>query len=181
MSVVVETIEQDGRQILVYDNGMKRDADTGRMLHPPTASLIDSSEKSNAYHRQRQEQKRARILAGAAKHLAKGRKDRMPTDMDVVEAIGESVMQKALDPKNAKQVDAARFVLQEGGLSETQLQQQQPEGNGSTLRVIAALVEIGINRGLLAESAISASNKVRVDEQDGSVIDVPPTATDEGK
>ncbi len=180
MSVIVETVERDGRQIHVYDSGMERDASTGYIVKPAPHTIITTAEKSSELHRALQEQKRARILTGAARHL-KGNSATMPSNLDVVEAIGEKVMEKALDPKNAKQVDAARFILQESGLSESQQQAQQP-GDASAAAVVGAmLIELARNRGLLSESAISASNKVRIDEQDSDIIDASPASTDEGK
>jgi hypothetical protein len=179
MAAVVETVERDGKSVLVYDNGMEKDATTGRMMRPPTAALIQTSEQANAYQRRRQELKRERLLAGAAKTLERGGDWETPNDLDVVEALGEAVMMKALNPDSAKQVDAARFILQETGLAETQ---QQAGTTNNTVNVIAmpedilhALNELRsrLNSGLDAESAISASNKMRIDEtvidaQDGS-------------
>jgi hypothetical protein len=177
MAAVVETVERDGKSVLVYDNGMEKDATTGKLMRPPTAALIRTTEQANDYLRRRQELKRERILAGAARTLERGEWDKA-TDLDVAEAIGEAVMMKALNPDNAKQVDAARFILTESGLSEAQ---QQAGTVNNTVNMIAlpddilhALNELRsrLNVALDTDSAISASNKVRIDER---VIDVDPT------
>jgi hypothetical protein len=60
------------------------------------------------------EKKREALVRGAGRALEMkqpGEWD-MPTSLDVVEALGEAVMMKALNPDNPKQVDAARFILQ---------------------------------------------------------------------
>jgi hypothetical protein len=177
MAAVVETREIDGRKINIYESGTWLDADTGKIVKPPERTII-TAETSPQLHRARQEAKRQRILAGAAKTLERGDWEKA-TDLDVVEAISEAVMMKALNPDSAKQVDAARFILQESGLSEAQ---QQAGTVNNTVNMIAlpddilhALNELRsrLNVALDTDSAISASNKMRIDEtvidaQDGS-------------
>ncbi|RPI95511.1 MAG: hypothetical protein EHM40_02855 [Chloroflexi bacterium] len=179
-SQVIETVERGGKTIWVYDNGMEKDASNGHIVKPPPHVLIDSSDKSIALHRARQEQKRARLLAGAAKTLERGGDWETPSDLDVVEALGEAVMMKALNPDNAKQVDAARFILQESGLSASQERgevEPPPPGIPTLVLLLSHLHEREPEaiEGLVTESDISASNKVRIDEQDNGVIDASPT------
>ena len=68
----------------------------------------------------RLELKREAVARGAAKILENTGEWEAPTDMDVIEAISEAVMLKALNPKDAKQVDAARYLETGMGLSESQ-------------------------------------------------------------
>jgi hypothetical protein len=123
MANVIDTIQKDGKTVWVYDNGMERDANTGRMVRPPTAALI-TPEKANDFLRRRQELKQERIIAGAAKVLERTGGWELPNELDVVEAIGEAVMEKALDIDNKGQIDAAKFILAEAGLSASQSQRE---------------------------------------------------------
>jgi hypothetical protein len=63
--------------------------------------------------------------------------------MDVVEAIGQAVAIKALDDSSPKQVDAARFLLQEGGISERSSGDEsiQAVAQGLAAGVVHALVD----------------------------------------
>lgn len=65
MASVVSEREQDGRIVLVYDNGMERWKDTGRIAKPAENTLL-TGERATVLHRQRQEKAaaalRARIL-----------------------------------------------------------------------------------------------------------------------
>ena len=70
MATVIETVEKDGLTVLVYDNGMERNAVTKKLLRPPSHALI-TRENANVYQRKRQEKAaaalRARILAATQK------------------------------------------------------------------------------------------------------------------
>lgn len=116
MATVIDTVTKDNRTILVYDNGMERDADSGKMVRPPSAALI-TPEKSIEYQRKKQELKQAAVLRGAAKVLERTGDWVAPTDMDVVEAVSEAIMENAMNPDSRKQIDAARFLMVEAGFS----------------------------------------------------------------
>ena len=119
MATVLETVDRDGKKILVYDNGMERDAVTGYMVKAPPHTLI-TADNSADFHRARAEEKQRRVMLGAAKHLQKTKHlDALPTDMDVVEAVSESVAKRAMDSdyKNQKQIEAARWIMSESGLA----------------------------------------------------------------
>jgi hypothetical protein len=154
---------------------MEKDATTGKLMRPPTAALIQTSEQANAYQRRRQELKRERLLAGAAKTLERGGDWDTPNDLDVVEALGEAVMMKALNPDSAKQVDAARFILQETGLAETQ---QQAGTTNNTVNMIGVPEELlavitDIRDRLVSRTAILNSNTTGINAD--SIVDVEPT------
>jgi hypothetical protein len=178
MAEIVETREVDGRRINVYASGAEYDMDAKRLVKPASHTVI-TQENATDLNRRRLELKRERLLVGAARTLERGGDWEQATDLDVVEAISEAVMMKALNPDNAKQVDAARFILTESGLAEAQ---QQAGTVNNTVNMIAlpddilhALTELRsrLNSVLDTDSAISASNKMRIDEtvidaQDGS-------------
>jgi hypothetical protein len=42
MATKLETIERDGKQINIYDNGMEQDADTGKIIKPPSGVAFNS-------------------------------------------------------------------------------------------------------------------------------------------
>lgn len=101
-------------------NGAIYDLDKGRIIaNPGGGTAAITKENSSAYHARRQELKQQRILAGAAKALEAGMPGAWttPDEGDVVEAIAEAVMQNALNPDSKKQIDAAKFILNEAGLS----------------------------------------------------------------
>ncbi len=163
MATVIDTVEREGRTIRVYDNGMERDAHTGHMVHPPASAKITTTEKSNELLRRRYELKRERVLAGAAKTLERDGNWETPNDLDVVEALAEAVMMKALNPDNAKQVDAARFILQEAGLSAAQEQRDQPidqPGSPTLILLLAQLHErhVEVIDGQVVRTDILISN-----------------------
>jgi hypothetical protein len=119
-------------------NGAVYDLDQGRIVSAANVTTKITPERSVELLSRRQELKRQRILAGAARTLERGEWDKA-TDLDVAEAIGEAVMMKALNPDNAKQVDAARFILTESGLSEAQ---QQAGTTNNTVNMIGVPEEL---------------------------------------
>jgi len=163
----------------ILENGAVYDIDKGRIVaNPGGGKYAITAQNSSAYHARRQEIKQQKLLEGAAKHLQKASKSvELPSDMQVVEAIGTAVMEKALDPKSVKQVDAARFILQESGLAESQ---QQPAQPGSVHALLGAAVLEYIRRQIssVSEIAISATNNTAHSSADSEVIDVSPTSQD---
>lgn len=59
MAKVVETVERDGVQIRVYDNGMEQRVDNGRMIKAPDSAVIRTTEKSHELQRKRREKTQA--------------------------------------------------------------------------------------------------------------------------
>ena len=67
---VLETVERDGVRVLVYDNGMERNADTGAFIKPPPHTLI-TAQNSTVFVRRRQEKAAALLRSRiAAAHNA---------------------------------------------------------------------------------------------------------------
>jgi hypothetical protein len=184
MATVIDTVEKDSRTILVYDNGMERDADTGHMVRPPAAALITTTEKANELQRKRLELKRERLAAGAARTLERTGEWEMPSDLDVVEAIGEAVMLKALDPKNAKQVDAARFILDEAGFSERQARNMDESPVNAVRELLSGLAALAGSVSQLQGSQVTRTDILISNEDAHSIADegagTSPTEQDQG-
>lgn len=70
MANKVSEIERNGRVIAVYDNGLERDIESGKIITPPKTGQI-TRENANLYHRKRQEKAaaalRSRILESTRK------------------------------------------------------------------------------------------------------------------
>src|SRR5688572_11108980 len=107
-------IQTEEPRTKVLSNGAVYDLDKKKIV----SGAVLTSDKARELVQSRIEKKRERIMAGAAKVLEQSGDWEAPTDMDVVEAIGEQVMMNALDPSSKKQIDAAEWILKHGGLSE---------------------------------------------------------------
>jgi hypothetical protein len=133
---------RDGDTINIYESGAQYNVTRKHLVKAPDHALI-TSETSRKYKEQMAEKKREALVRGAGRALEMkqpGEWD-MPTSLDVVEALGEAVMMKALNPDNPKQVDAARFILQESGMTETQTKpnaddQQFTDVNGAISEIL---------------------------------------------
>jgi hypothetical protein len=123
MAQVIDTVERDGRVIRVYDNGMERDASTGRIVKPASGTLI-TAENATEYHRMRRNQKQA-VIAAAANAAVERADFKAHGGMAFVAAIADTAMLKATTPDDPKAIDAARFLLQESGLAEPKGVQEQ--------------------------------------------------------
>ncbi len=114
--------------------------------------------------------KRAAIARGANAVVAEGGKFD-GTDLDFVEAIAEAQAIKALNPDDPKSTDAARFLLQEAGLSD---KQAQPTQEANTADIIAALAQFA---GQIMRENGGDNNYYRKHDED--IISVVPTEQDE--
>ena len=112
--------EINGRKTWVYDNGLERYQDTGHIAKPADNTLI-TAENSTAFHRVRQEKKRAVVAAAANAAVERGDYKRTHGDLAFVAAITEAQYIKATTPDDPKSTDAARFIMDAAGLSEKQL------------------------------------------------------------
>jgi hypothetical protein len=134
-SKLIDTIEREGRTIAIYDNGMERDVEANRIIKPPAGASF-TPETSLEAKKRLAELKREAIMRGAARTLDRDEKWENTNKLDVVEAIAEAVMMKALNPDSAKQVDAARFILQEGGMAETLAKGNESAQQSGDLHVV---------------------------------------------
>jgi hypothetical protein len=155
----------------VLSNGAVYDLDKKRIVaNPGGGTTAITSEKASEFHARRQELKRQRIIAGAAKVLERVGDWEKPDDLDVVEAIGEAVMEKALDVDSKGQIAAAQFILTEAGLSAAQARREDAGGGENSIsgspEALMRLVEL-----------LEAERSAAVDR--ARAIDVTATDTDE--
>ena len=151
----------------ILKNGAIYDTEKKRIvaLKPELAekSTQITRETASEFHAKRQEAKRAAIARGANAVVAEGGKFD-GTDLDFVEAIAEAQAIKALNPDDPKSTDAARFLLQEAGLSDKQQQEQRQD---DMMAVIMRLADLAGQA--LAFDNSSYSN--RADVIDGETVD----------
>lgn len=119
--------DETGREYYVYDNGSEKWKDNGQWKTPPVGGSIVTSERGRELANIRVRQKREAVERGANAVVqglgsVKDGKVFKGEGSDWIEAVSEQVTMKALDPKDPKQVDAFRALLQESG---------QAEGKGS--------------------------------------------------
>jgi hypothetical protein len=120
MATIVNTFKNEqGETINVYESGAQYNVTRGRLVGAPPSTQFTKETAVLAVEK-RAELKREAVARGAAKVLERSGEWEAPNDMDVVEALSEAVMLKALNPDNPKQVDAARFIMQESGMAENQ-------------------------------------------------------------
>lgn len=118
-NVVNKYTREDGHEIAVYESGAQYDLTAGKLVGGPPQTQF-TKETSLIGVDRRLELKREAVARGAAKVLENTGDWEKATDLDVMEAISEAVMLKALNPKDAKQVDAARYLENGMGLAENQ-------------------------------------------------------------
>jgi hypothetical protein len=169
---IIDTIERDGKTIWVYDNGMEKDASNGHIVKPPPATLITDSQKSTELHRARQEKKRAIMIEAANEAVSSGEFKERYGDLAFVAEITKAAMQKAKRVADPKQIEAARFVMQETGLSLAQ-EQTEPAVQQSQPRLYLLIAQLHerqseVVNGLVTETDISVSNNVRIGESKDS-------------
>ena len=119
MPVIVDTYIKDGETINVYESGVHYNQTRGRLIKAAPQFQI-TTENAKEFKERLAEKKREAVARGAAKVLESTGEWVTPNALDVAEAIAEAVMKKALNPDNPKQVDAARYIMVEAGMSESQ-------------------------------------------------------------
>lgn len=134
----------DTQNVRILKNGAVYDLDKKRIVaNPGGGTTAITSETASQLHARRQELKQQRIMAGAAKVLERSGEWEVPNDLDVVEAIGEAVALSALDPTSKKQIDAAKFILSESGLSVANSRREnEPPPSGSIAATPEALMRL---------------------------------------
>lgn len=134
MATVIErkTDEETGRELLVYESGLIKDAETGYIVKPPPHVMI-TKENTNEYHRARKEQARAVALAAANEKVNDPALVEKYGDLAYIAKITGSAMDKATTKSDPKAIEAARFigsmtgdfgedVIEEKGVGGTDLQ-----------------------------------------------------------
>lgn len=145
-------------------NGAVYDLDKKRIV----SGALLTSDKAKELVQVRIERKRERIIAGANAALGKSQDWEAPQDMDFVEAIAEVAAMKALNPDDPKSIEAAKFLLQEAGLSFGNSQREnEPAPPGAVSMAPDTLVRLA--------AALEAEIAARVDQ--ARAIDVDATDT----
>jgi hypothetical protein len=174
MATIVNTYtNEDGHEIAVYDSGLERNQTLGR-IHKPAPSTLITTENSRELYRVRQAKKQQRVQAGAAKFLeATGQWD-APNDLDVIEAVAEQVMERAMDtdPKNSAQIKAADWIMENMGYSERE--NAAKSANPPPPGTLAASPDVLLDLVRLLESE-TAARVAKARAVDGTATDGEPT------
>jgi hypothetical protein len=138
MSQVVSVENRNGVEVSIYDNGMERA--NGRIIKPPSTNVI-TAENARDFHRMRKEKKRAIAIEAANGAVSKAEYIEKYGEMAFVAGAVHSAMVKAQNPKDPKQIEAARFVFSETGVSEVMSDPDNGAGAGAP-RVLVLLAEL---------------------------------------
>ncbi len=122
--------------VIVAKNGAHIDPVTKRFTKggKPTTAIADSSQAADLARR-RHERKREVIASAAAAAVERDDYRAKYGDDAWIAAIAEAAYIKATTPDDPKAIDAARFLLQETGLSEAK--QPQTQGDAVTVTLSA--------------------------------------------
>jgi hypothetical protein len=155
-------------RVKVLANGAVYDLDKKRIVaNPGGGSTAITSQRASELHARRRELKQLRIMEGAAKLLERTGEWTAPDDMDVVEAIGEAAMMRAMDPKAKGQIEAAKFILVESGLSAADSQRENASAPpGTIVAAPGALVELLDLLERQRSAAVDRSRAVDVESTD---------------
>jgi hypothetical protein len=147
----------------VLSNGAVYDMDKKKIV----AGAVLTSDKAKELVKRRMELKQERVLAGAAKVLERTGDWDTPADLDVVEAIAEAAMEKALDVDSKGQIDAAKFILTEAGLSAAQARREDaPGAPGSISGSPEALMRLVALLEAERSAAVDRSRAIDVESTD---------------
>jgi hypothetical protein len=109
MAQVVKEEIREGRKVLIYDSGLERDAESGKIIKSADHTLI-TKDTAAEYHRARREKQLGIVLGALNSGVERA---------DIIEKYGEdawiwavaqSAMVKATTPEDPKMIEAARFV-----------------------------------------------------------------------
>lgn len=168
MAKVVETVERDGHKIAIYESGAQYDVCCGKLAGAPKHAQFTRETALVAVER-RAELKREAVARGAAKILERSGEWEAPNDIDVAEALGEAVMLKALNPDNPKQVDAARFILQETGMAESQTSSNASPSNFAAASAFGS--ELARQFAQIVSDVLTAQSQAQDQPPAGPVVD----------
>ena len=132
--------EIKGRKTWVYDNGLEMYQDGG--IAKPASHTLITVENTTAMHRARREQKRAVVVAAANAAVEREDYRHNHGDLAFVAAITEAQYIKATTPDDPKSTDAARFILTEAGISESQRGPADGENNAAVNELMQVVADI---------------------------------------
>ena len=169
--MAINTLEKgDVGTVVMRKNGVLQDTKTGRFVKggKPTTAIASPSQ-GRELAQLRVDRKRLAVQQAANEAVESGDLRTRYGDMAFVAEITKTAMMKATTPDDPKAIDAARFILQEAGVSDKQASQEQAS---QTIGAVADLVQA------LASFAFDNSNYRK---HDNDVIDADTAqATDEG-
>jgi hypothetical protein len=162
-------------------NGALMDTRTGKFTKggQVTTAIADSSQARD--YAQRRHQRKRDIIAAAAAAAVERDDYRLSYGGDAwIAAIAETQYIKATTPDDPKSTDAARFLLQETGLSEKQQQDTSDKPQSATDTAIVALINAMTQA--IASNGFDNSNyrKHPGDVVDGDATPADDTGGEEG-
>lgn len=168
-AVVVETIHENGRDVLVYDNGAKKDAKTGYWISPPPKAKI-THELAREFAALRRVRGVQAQLVGLAKVI-----DLDPSDVpdELIEQAGSAL--EAITTHMGKTFMSSRNLRGMGEVFDKLSaplvgdRRERHEDEPSEQNNIYILLAQFINNAQVTDMSISASNKG--DVVDGSIAE----------
>ena len=151
----------------VLPNGAIFDNDRKRIVANPGGGIKGfNSERSAVAFEKKMQMKRESLMAGAIEYL-ENVPNSLPTDEGVIKAIGKAAMSRALNDsdKNARQIDAMKFLFREFGISEEQA---------------SAQIEKHTPANELFDALMTIFDRLGVEIVNGKIIE-PATADNGGK
>jgi hypothetical protein len=170
VATVVETIHEDGRDILVYDNGAKKDAKTGYWISPPPKAKI-THELAREFAALRKVRGVQAQLAGLAKSM-----DLEPSDVpeelieqagSALEAITHHMASTFKQSKNLRGMGEVYDKLAAPLIGDRREKQEDVPAEPTNVYILLAQF---IDQRQVTDMPISASNKDEVIE--GTAEDV---------
>ena len=132
-------MDQEQPKTKILKNGAVYDMEQHRIVANPGGGLAAfTSETARQAHAIRQERKRAVIASAANDAVERGDYRERFGDMAFVAAVAEAQYLKATTADDPKSTDAARFLLQESGLSESAT--RDTGGGSPSLPVVPGVV-----------------------------------------
>ena len=139
MAEVVKVEEREGVRVLVYDNGLEKNAATGHIMRPADNALI-TSENARALQRKRQEKRREALLAAMLEGVERKEFIEKFGEDAWIMAIGYSAMIKATTPDDPKAIEAARFLRE--WYSQLEADPDSPGVGGTSSRLVLLIAEL---------------------------------------
>ena len=140
MATRIDTIIRDGRRLHIYDNGLERDADTGRIVKAAPEFQI-KPENANDFLRRRAEKRAATVAAAANAAVERGDYRRDYGDLAFVAAITEAQYIKATTPDDPKSTAAANFIFEQANISARQDMDGARQPAADTVQALSGFLE----------------------------------------
>jgi hypothetical protein len=182
MANIVEVVERDGDTINIYESGAEYNVTQKKLVRPASHTLI-TDENATAYNRRRQELARQELIAGANEAVEELRPEiaaqAMQGDLAYVRAIGYATTAKALNPKDPKQTEAARLLLNIGERLGQQ-DQDTPPAQPPPTRMVLLLAQLHERQSEVVEGQVLRSDILITDNDARSSVDDDSPADKDG-